>query len=49
MMRRSNQLKDALGWLTEPVQEGSPDGPRVPLDDLLRREHTTGTPGGRHG
>ena len=44
-----NELKDALGWFTEPPQEGSPGGPRVPLDELLRPEHTAGTPAGRRG
>lgn len=55
-----NELKDALDRLTEefksaldrfiePPQEGSPDGPRVPLDDLLRPEPATGTPAGRRG
>ena len=44
-----NELKDALGWFTEPPKGGSPDGPRVPLDDLFQPEHTTGTPPGRHG
>lgn len=44
-----NELKGALGWFTEPPQEGPPDGPRVPLDDLLRPEPTTGTPAGHRG
>jgi hypothetical protein len=33
--RHQNELKDALGWLTEPAPEGSA---RVPLDDLLQPE-----------
>jgi hypothetical protein len=45
-----DELKGALDRFTEPPQEGSPDGPRVPLEDLLRPEHTTGTPAvGRRG
>lgn len=44
-----NELKDALDRFTEAPQEGPPDGPRVPLDDLLRLEQTTGTPASRSG
>jgi hypothetical protein len=40
-----DELKDALDRFTELPRDGSPDSPRVPLDDLLRPEHTTGTPG----
>jgi len=39
LLGHQNELKDALGWFTEPPQEGSPDGPWVPLDDLFRPEH----------
>jgi len=44
-----DELRDALDWLAEPPPEGSSDGPRVPLDDLLRPEATAGTPGSRRG
>jgi len=44
-----NELKEALDRFTEPPPGSSPDGPRVPLDDLLRPERATGTPAGRPG
>jgi hypothetical protein len=44
-----DELKDALDRFTEPPPDGSPDSPRVPLDDLLRPEGAAGMPAGRRG